>query len=428
MDQLSNLQEENTRLRKAVEELSILNELARVISSTMGLDVVIENIIKRSVKAIHAEQGMISLVDEESPTSMFTLIRAVDSTSNHQQFHLNQNILGWMMINKKPLVSNIFLSDERFLGVKIEGDIQSLLCVPLLAKNKLIGILAVFNKKGNENYFSDEDTRLLSIIATQSGQVLENARLYEHEQKRMAMEKELIAAREVQMNLLPKQLPNVPNFEFAPNTIPAKEIGGDFYDIIKVNNISYEIIVADVAGKGLSAALLATLGKGVLCAQVMQHGSLQTQLKQSNTILRGSIPHKSFITLLLATISPESRTVTIANAGHCYPLLYHNDRKIVETLTIKGMALNISDDLKCEERTITMQPNDCLVLYSDGVDDAQSITREFFGTERMVNVIQSCGQCSADAILQKIIDEIKLFTKGVSQFDDITLFVIKTKG
>lgn len=427
MDQLSNLQEENLRLRKAIEELSILNDLARVISSTMSLDVIIENIIKRSVKAVHCQQGMITLVDEISPSSMFTLIRAIDSSSNHQQFHLNQNILGWMMINKKPLISNNFPTDERFSGVKIEGDIHSLLCVPLLAKNKLIGILAAFNKKEKDGLFTDDDARLLSIIAGQSGQVLENARLYEQEQKRMSMEKELIAAREVQMNLLPKQLPNVLNFEFAAKTVPAKEIGGDFYDIIKVDDTSYEIVIADVAGKGLPAALLATLGKGVLCAQVLQHGSLQTQLKQSNAILRGSIPHKSFITLLIASIFPVSRTVKIANAGHCYPLLYHDDRKIVETLIIKGMALNISDDLQCEERTITMQPNDCLVLYSDGVDDAQNITREFFGADRMVNVIQSHGQSSANTILQKIIDEIELFSKGVSQFDDITLLILKAR-
>jgi sigma-B regulation protein RsbU (phosphoserine phosphatase) len=99
----------------------------------------------------------------------------------------------------------------------------------------------------------------------------------------------------------------------------------------------------------------------------------------------------------------------------------------VETLTIKGMALNISDNLQCEERTITMQPNDCLVLYSDGVDDAQNITQEFYGTERMVNVVQANAQDSADAILQKIIDEIDFFSKGVSQFDDITLLVLKAR-
>jgi sigma-B regulation protein RsbU (phosphoserine phosphatase) len=424
LDQLSNLREENIRLHKAIDELTIINDLSRVISSTMSLDVIIENIIKRVVKAVHCRQGMITLVDELTPNSMFTLIRTLDSTSNHQQFHLNQNILGWMMINKKPLVVNDFPSDSRFSGVKVEGEIQSLLCVPLLVKNRLIGILAMFNKKEN-NQFSEDDTRLLSIIATQSAQVLENARLYEQEQKKLAMEKELIAAHEVQMNLLPKSLPQIANFQFAATTIPAKEIGGDFYDIVRVHDDVYEVIVADVAGKGLPAALLATLGKGVLCSQVIQHNSLVTQLKLSNNILRGSIPHKSFITLLLAAIEPKSRTVTVANAGHCYPLLYNSKSRIVDIVQVKGFALNLTDEHQCEPKAIVMEPDDCLILYSDGVDEARSITREFFGIDRLMNIVQQHAQGAAEMLLQKIIDEVKLFSKGVSQSDDITLLVIK---
>ena len=424
MDQLSNLQEENNQLRKAVGELSILNELSRVIGSTMSLDVIIENIIRRAVKAVHCHQGMITLVDEITPNSMFTLIRTLDSTSNHQQFHLNQNVLGWMMINKKPLISNDFPADSRFSGVKVEGDVKSLVCVPLLIKNRLIGILATFNKK-EDRIFTEDDTRLLSIIGSQSAQVLDNARLYELEQKKIVMDKELIAAREVQMNLLPKSLPQIANFQFAATTIPAKEIGGDFYDIVRVHGDVYEIIVADVAGKGLPAALLATLGKGILCSQVIQHNSLVTQLKLSNQILRGSIPHKSFITLLLAAVEPKSRTVTVANAGHCYPLLFRSNSQTVDIVQVKGFALNLTDEHQCEVKAIAMEPNDCLILYSDGVDEAQSITQEFFGVDRLINVIQRHARGTADILLQKIIEEVKLFSKGVSQSDDITLLVIK---
>jgi sigma-B regulation protein RsbU (phosphoserine phosphatase) len=427
MDNFEYLEEENHRLRKAVGELSTLNDLARVISSTMSLDVVIENVIKRSVGAVYGEQGMITLVDEAPPGTMFTLIRSIDSSTNHQQFHLNQNILGWMMMNKRPLVSNNFPSDQRFLGVRIEGELKSLVCVPLLIKNRLAGILAIFNKKENAD-FTEDDTRILSIIASQSAQVLENARLYEQEQKKQVLEKDLVAAREVQINLLPKQLPQVVNFEFAARTIPAKEIGGDFYDVIKVDSSSYQIVVADVAGKGLPAALLATLGKGVLCAQVMQHRSLLTQLKQSNIILRGSVPHKSFITLLLGAIFPESRTMTIANAGHCLPLFYHHEERLVETINMRGMALNLADDLRCEERTLTLKPNDCMVLYSDGVNEAQNIMQEFYGVERLEAVVKEYGSRSAEGLLQHILDEIKTFTKGIAQSDDITLMVVKAIG
>src|SRR5437879_9645683 len=174
MDQLTQLQEENRRLRKAVDELSILNELARVISSTMNLDSVIESVVKRSVRAIQGQQGMITLVDEQSPNEMKTLIRAQNSTSDHQQFHLNQNILGWMLINKKPLVSNDLKADPRFSGVRAEGDLRTLLCVPLLVKNRLVGILAVFNNSGGGE-LTEDDTHLLSIMPAQSGPILRNA-------------------------------------------------------------------------------------------------------------------------------------------------------------------------------------------------------------------------------------------------------------
>ncbi|MBI5021443.1 MAG: SpoIIE family protein phosphatase [Ignavibacteriales bacterium] len=424
MSQNSNLQEENQQLRKAIEELSLLNELSRVINSTISLDVVIENIIKKSVKAIHANQGMITLIDEINPNSMFTFIRSVDSGLNHKQFHLNQNILGWMMIHKTPLVANKFQSDPRFIGIKTEEKIESLLCSPLLVKNRLIGILAVFDKNGNGEFTSD-DTRLLTIIASQSAQVLENARLYEQEKNKQALEKEFVAAREVQMSLLPKQLPEIKNFELAAATIPAKEVGGDFYDIIKINDSLFEIILADVSGKGLSAALLATLGKGILCSQVMQHRSALTQLEQSNTILRGSIQRKSFITLLLAVVRPDDGSVSIFNVGHCYPILYTAENDTIEMLSVKGTALNLTDKIKCEERLIMMKKNDCLLIYSDGVSEAQNLTMEFFGEERILNLLKNNANQKAETIVQKINDEVKLFCKGVSQTDDITMVVLK---
>ncbi|MBI5476019.1 MAG: SpoIIE family protein phosphatase [Ignavibacteriales bacterium] len=424
MIQDSNLQEENVRLKKAVEELSLLNELSRVINSTTGLDVIIENIIKRSVKAVHANQGMITLIDEVNPNSMFTFIRTLDSGTNHKQCHLNQNILGWMMIHKAPLVVNNFSADLRFSGIKVEEKIESLLCSPLLVKNRLIGILAVFNKKDNGE-FTGDDTRLLSIIASQSAQVLENARLYEQEQKKHAFEKEFVAAREVQMSLLPKRLPEIENFQLAAITIPAKEVGGDFYDIIKINDSLFEIILADVAGKGLPAALLATLGKGILCSQVMQHQSALTQIEQSNIILRSSVARKSFITLLIAIIQPTERSVSIVNVGHCFPLLYHHEENKVEVLDVKGMALNLADEIRCEERTLKMKPNDCMVIYSDGVSEAQNIAQEFFGDNRISEILKQNANNHPEIILRKINDAVKLFSKGVSQTDDITMVVLK---
>jgi sigma-B regulation protein RsbU (phosphoserine phosphatase) len=421
---VAQLQEENLRLRKAVEELSILNEISRVIGSTTSLDSLIESIAKRSVKAVHGQQGMITLVEETAPTEMKTLIRARNSTSEHEQFHLNQNILGWMLINKKPLLTNDLANDPRFSGVRVEGDMRSLLCVPLLVKNRLIGILAIVNKKQGE-VFTEDDKRLLSIIASQSGQVLENARLLEQERQKLVMEKELFAAREVQMSLLPKELPQLPNFEFAARTIPAQEVGGDYYDFIPVRENAYELVVADVSGKGISAGLLATMGKGALYAHALKDSSPQKHLQGINQIIRRTSPRKSFTTMLLAVVDSVTMTVTLANAGHCFPLLYRCRSNAAEFISVRGMAINFAETITCEEKTITLEPADVIVLYSDGVNEAHNNARELFGYERLQKVVVENANDSADILLQKIVDEIKIFSKGIPQSDDITLIVAK---
>lgn len=231
--------------------------------------------------------------------------------------------------------------------------------------------------------------------------------------------------REVQMNLLPKQLPRLPHFEFAAVTIPAQEIGGDFYDFISTGERTCEIVVADVAGKGLSAALLATLGKGVLYGQAIQVNSPLEQITHSNRVLRSCVPRKSFITMLLALVDADTRTVTISNAGHCYPLLYRSALKKTELLRVPGMPLNFTDTLICQEQTIAFQPNDYLILYSDGVTEAQSGSQEMYGIDHLQTLIDSSGEIDPGLLMQKIIDAVKLFSKGVPQSDDITLVILK---
>ena len=258
MDQTVLLSEENQRLRKAVEELSILNDLARVISSTMTQDAVIEAVVKRAVRATGGQQGMITMVDEESPTEMKTLIRAQNSASNMQTFHLNQNILGWMMINKKPLLANDLHNDPRFSGVHVEGSFHSLLCVPLLVKNRMIAILAVFNKKVVAA-FTEDDKRLLSIIAAQSAQILENARLYEQEKSLQHMQEEVRFAAKILSELLPKEFPRIPGCDIAGEAF-RRAIGGDYF-VHPVDKTRIAITLGDVTGKAPAAMLMSNVGR-----------------------------------------------------------------------------------------------------------------------------------------------------------------------
>jgi sigma-B regulation protein RsbU (phosphoserine phosphatase) len=425
MDQEVVLREENSRLRKAVEELSILTELSRVISSTMTLNAVIENVVMRSVKAIRGQQGMITLVDEQAPTEMKTLIRAQDSSANQQQFHLNQNILGWMMINKKPLLTNDFASDQRFSGVRTDTDVRSLLCVPLLVRNRLIGILAVFNKTDSAG-FTEDDKRLLSIIATQSGQILENARLYEQEKSLQVMQEQIRLASVIQLDLLPKKFPSIPHYEIAGKSIPAQQVGGDYFDFISVDEKRLAICLGDVSGKGLPASLLMANLQATLRGQTLVAASARECIIRSNKLLFESTSSEKFATLFYGILDWQNHQFQYCNAGHDHPYLI-SDGKELRRLSTGGIILSIMDSFPFEEETVSLQPADTLVIYSDGIPEAMNSNHEMFSEERLCELILRHHALPATQLMDAIVAEVKTHAGPHPQSDDMTLVVVKRK-
>ena len=158
-----------------------------------------------------------------------------------------------MHLNKRPLLSNSPRADERFRGITWDPSIHSILCVPLMVKSALIGVLTAYNKK-DDREFTEEDQRLLAIIAMQSGQVVENARLYEEEKKLLTMEEEVRLASVIQIELLPQEAPSIPHYDIAGTSIPAQQVGGDYFDFIPVEEFSLAVCLGDVSGKGLPAS------------------------------------------------------------------------------------------------------------------------------------------------------------------------------
>ncbi|MFI5251679.1 MAG: GAF domain-containing SpoIIE family protein phosphatase [Bacteroidota bacterium] len=417
------LQEENNRLRKAVQELSVLNDLARDISSTMSLDEVIQNIVKRSVRALHCQQGTITLVNEEVRDEMKTFIRTNDSTANHEQFHLNQNILGWMMLNKKPMVSNDISTDARFQGIKVDSGMKSILCVPLLIKNALIGILTVFNKKDNTE-FGEDDKRLLAIIAAQSAQVLENARLYDQEKSLLAMQEQMKLAQKIQYDLLPKKSPEIPGFDIVGATFPAQSIGGDYFDFIPLESQRWAICLGDVTGKGLPASLLMANVQATLRGQAIVSTPPSECLSRSNRLLYDSTSPEKFVTLFYIVIDPNNDHVVFCNAGHDHPYLLTSTDQIIRLKT-GGLMLGIMPSYPFKEETISFKPGDTLVMYSDGVPEARNNVGDFFGDEALEKILIEHRSQSPAHILSSVIEAVKKHAGTHPQSDDITIVVIR---
>jgi len=418
------LNKENLRLKSAVEELSILNDIATAVASTQSLDQITNLIVKKCVKHLKSEQGSIQLVDEKDFVNPFhTMIRVQDSQRDIQPLRFNQQISNLILSNKKPILINEFHHDEKiFLQNSAEIKIRSLLSVPMIIKGKMIGILSLFNKE-SESGFTETDQRLLSIIATQSANVIENSRLFEEEKKLMQIQQEIQVASEIQKNLLPKEIPLIEGYDIYAVNIPAREVGGDYYDFIKISETKTAIALGDVSGKGLPASMLMANLQATLRGQLLFCNCAKDCIKRANYMLYKSTDTSKFVTLFFGILDTEKHTLTYCNAGHNEPVFLQRDKK--NKLDKGGMLLSVFEQIEYEEEEILFSKGSTLVVFSDGITEAMNESNEEFGEERLYNLIERRVALSSQQLAMEILSDVKNYSAGVPQFDDITLMIIK---
>ncbi len=417
------LEEENLRLKRAVTELTILNELAAAIDSTMSTDEIMNLIVQESIKAIGVEQGAIMMITEKAASPMKTLIRGMDASSGGIPYRLGVSLTGWMLKNQKSLLIENFLTDERFRGVKVEsGQIRSVLSVPLKAKDRMIGVINLINKK--EGTFTREDERLVGIIATQSAQVLENARLYEEEKRLQQMEHELQMARDIQQSLLPKENPQIPGASIAGLSYPAREVGGDYFDFIPMGPKRLGAVIADVSGKGVPASLLMSNIQATLRVQALSSESPGHCITEANTALHKSTASDKYATLFYGILDMEEKTFTSTNAGHNPPMLMSKGA-CCQRLETGGIVLGMMSDVPFEDETVSLNSGDLLLMFSDGITEAMNDREEEFGEQRLMELLGEHGGLEPEELLEMIVSRVKAFTGETQQQDDMTLVAIK---
>lgn len=417
------LQEENQRLRRAVEELSILNDLARAIGASVNSQEIMRTIVHRSIKAINAEQGVITLVEPHDGDAMKTLVRTAVSSAQHASYHFSQSLLGWMYLHKKPLMVLDPKHDDRFQGVAWDPSIRSLVSVPLMVKAELKGVLTVYNKKGSE-HFTEDDQRLLAIIAAQSAQVVENARLLEAELDLQKMREEIRLASRIQTDLLPKEQPRIPGYDIAGRSVPAQVVGGDYFDFIPVDDRRIALCLGDVSGKGLPASLLMANLQATLRGQTLLAGSVRDCIRRSNRLLHQSTSSEKFVTLFYGILDQDRHSLSFTNAGHENPFLL-SEGGTADRLTEGGVVLSILEEFPYEEATVGLRPGDVLVIFSDGITEAINPAQEMFGEARLAAVIAEHRHKAAADLIEQIIGAVREYAGTAAQTDDMTLVVLK---
>lgn len=243
---------------------------------------------------------------------------------------------------------------------------------------------------------------------------------------------ELHIAAEIQQSFLPDVLPQIPGFSIAAKSCPAKEVGGDFFDIIpfqviSLTKTSLAIMIADVSGKGIPAALFMALSRIVVRVVAGWFGEPAQTIQYANTIIEGNSKTGVFVTLFYGIIDHATKKFRYVNAGHNPPIIYHPKTGTFFELPLTGIAVGVMPDAEYEQKEIELHSGDIIVLYTDGVTEAINEQNEMFGEMRLKNIIENNTLNSVEQIISTIIDEVNVFAGNQPQFDDITLMVIKVE-
>lgn len=424
-DGLSRLESENERLRAAVEELSILNDISTAINSTLSLEQIIELIVKKCIKHLKVEQGTVTLLESQEQDNPFkTMIRKADRSHDFLPLHLDTQITGYMLVNQKPILINDMQNNEYFrIPISDDNPIVTLLSVPLMLKGKVIGSLNVFNKKDAQG-FSETDKRLLSIIATQSAQVIENARLYEEEQSLIHLREEMSMAFKIQTGLLPKEHPQIEGYDIAGKSIPAKAVGGDYFDFIDLGDGRLVSCLGDVSGKGMPAALLMSNLQATFRGQDLGDRSPAEIMRRSNILLFRSTEPDRFATFFFGILDSAKHEFSYCNAGHNYPVLVSGDDRF-RHLELSGLLLGALEESQYRDESIPLNTGDTLLVFSDGISEAINEAGDEFGEQRIPEIVIRNRGSSALELIDSIIREVMTFSKGLAQRDDMTVVAIK---
>ena len=406
--------------RKA-QEVSSLQYFSKLITEVLDFDDLAETVTDIAVKVCSADAAWIVLKKEKE----------LSAIANKNIGYVDANTITKFVFRKKGfegIKETYFMSLGNFEGKEnLSGNYTFSAVAPLRAHNELTGYI-VLVKKDNLN-FDDEDKSALDTFSDYASVAVENSRLLKESIEKERLEKELDVAREIQRKILPAESPEHGFLNISSVFVPAFEVGGDYFDFFDISEEKFGFVIADVSGKGISAAFIMAEIKGIFESLAKTIWSPKEILTKANEILERTLDRKNFVSAAYGLIDLKKEKLYISRAGHC-PVLLLRDGK-AENLRPSGIGLGLNftkhfeDTL--EEMKIDLNEGDTIVLYTDGITEAKNSKMEDFGSAHFERILLKHYSESADEIANKVMKEITLFSKNNSQHDDITLVILKWK-
>lgn len=417
-------------LKIMVHRLNFLHTISQKISEKKPLPKLLNEIMENSKLVMNAEASSL-LLFEPDDNKLYFQVATGDKGKLIKKYSvdLGVGIAGWVAKHKKSLLIEDCYNDPRFspgYDKKSNFRTKSMLCVPLIRKKQLLGVIQVINKEGG-GVFDERDLTVFETLASQCAIAIENAKLIEIQVESEALERELQTARDIQQKLLPSSLPDYDDLQVAAKLIPAKHVGGDYYNVIKINDNQSLFFVADVTGKGIPAALIVSTIYSCLHTYLKLNQNkfdLMTLVSGMNKVLIESTTMDKFASCWFGLYYHDSKQLISVNAGHNPPYIFGSRKQEPRELKRGGLFLG-GFDVPYENEEIQLHTGDILVFFTDGITEAWNVKEEEYEEYRLVHVVTEHKQESAMGILSEIEKDVKRHVGRAQQSDDFTCAVVK---
>lgn len=338
----------------------------------------------------------------------------------HLHLKLGEGLIGQVALTGEPITSPDVRDNPAYINARSQT--RSEMVAPIISNTEVIG---VFDLESDElNAYSADDLQVLMLLASQVAIIIEKVMLHGQLIEKKRLEGQLEVARQVQLELLPARDPQLEGYDISAYNFPTEEVSGDYYDWVKIYDDQIGLVIADVSGKGVPAALLMAFLRASLRAATHIGYSPHISMAKVNYLLWESIERNQFVTAFYGILDVTNRTLTYTNAGHNPPILLNKNGDL-HFIDRGSVPLGMFRDTRYHEYYLTTEPGEVLVLYTDGVTEAQNLAGEEFGRDRLGKAVQTHRDLSAREMITAVHKELIEWTEGGGVTDDVTFFVIK---
>ena len=410
-------------MREKVQN-QLLLELTTQISGSLEMNRLLEQILDLVFQVVRYDAAGIYLVDKRTQWILRQTLRGYDPARDEAvRLKVGKGLIGWCVKTGQGVIVSDVTTDPRYMNARDET--RSEMVAPIRIGSEVIG---AFNLESDEpDAYEAEDMELLIAFASQAAVAIERTRLHEEVLEKRRLEEEVTIGQRIQRTFLPERNPELPNFDIAGANYSSELVGGDYYDFIRIADQQLGVVVGDVSGKGIAAALIMASFRASLIAEIRNNYAIRTIMTKVNRLLWESVEADRFVTAIYGVLDIGVRRFTYVNAGHNPGFLYRAATDRFDSLDATGPLLGTLQTVSFKERTVEIGPGDVLVLYTDGVTEAMNGSQEFFGEERLQEVVRRRKAEPAALVVRGIWDAVREFREG-DQDDDLTIVVLRGTG